>query len=219
MFKERMDFLRGPGGLRAAGYFGLKLITRIEAFRLVCTLAQPSAAPVLPPGWRYLNLQSTETLSGLSGDTADLVAQQCGANPQRLIERGGSLHLLLSGDALMAQLRIDRGPHCRIDSPPMDLSMAESDAFLSYLYTWPNYRRLGAAGYLITATISDLSRQGTHRVLAHVRATNVPSLAAFEHAGWRTCGMILCTLSGRLLMAPGAATAALGIRSANSAKF
>ncbi len=218
MFKERMEFLRGPGGLRAASYFGLKLITRIEVFRLVCMPAVTSAAPTLPPGWRYLNLHSTQALAGLSGDTADLVAQQCGANPQQLIERGGSLHLLLSGDSLIAQLRIDHGPHCRVDSPPLDLRMAQSDAFLSNLYTWPNYRRLGAAGYLINATISDLSRQGTHRVLAHVRATNVPSLAAFKNAGWGTCGMILCTLSGRLLMAPGAASAALCIRTANSAK-
>ncbi len=217
MFKERMDFLRGPSGLRAAGYFGLKLITRIEAFRLVCTPTRSSAAPVLPPGWRYLSLHSKLALSGLDSDTADLVVQQCGVSPERLIERGGSLHLLLSGDSLIAQLRIDHGPNCRIDSPPMDLSMAESDAFLSYLYTWPNYRRLGAAGCLITATMSDLSRRGTHRMLAHVRATNVPSLAAFEHAGWRTCGMILCTLGGRLLLAPGVASAALGIRAANSA--
>ncbi len=92
--------------------------------------------------------------------------------------------------------------------------MAETDAFLSYLYTWPAYRRQGAARYLIAATVSDLSMRNTHRVFAHVRATNVPSLAAFERAGWKAGATILCTLSGRLLMAPGAARAGLVVRSA-----
>jgi len=209
MLKERMDFLRGPGGLRAACYFGLKLITRIEAFRIVWTSARPSTGLTLPAGWRYLSVHSPQALLSLSVDTAELVAQQCGASPNQLLERGGSLHLLLSGDSLIAQLRIDCGPNCRIDSPSLELQMAPSDAFLSYLYTWPDYRRQGAAGYLIAAAIGDLSRRSTRRVLAHIRATNVPSLAAFEHAGWRTCGMIFCTLRGRLLMAPGLANAGL----------
>lgn len=216
MLKERMDFLRGPGGLRAASYFGLKLITRIEAFRVLWMSAQLNTALTLPSGWRYLSLYTAEALCGLSSDVVEQVAEQCGSNPQQLLEHGGTLHLLLSGDSLVAQLRIDRGSNCRIDSPALYLTMAEADAFLSYLYTWPSYRRQGAARYLIAATVDDLSQRGTHRVLAHVRATNVPSLAAFEHAGWQTCATILCTLSGRLLMAPGAASARLSIRAAES---
>lgn len=218
MLKERMDFLRGPGGLRAASYFGLKLLTRVEAFRVVWTSAQSNTALTLPPGWRYLTLHTAEALSGLSSDTVERVTEQCGSSPKQLLERGGSLHLLVTGDSLVAQLCIDRGPTCRIDSPPLHLSMSDTDAFLSYLYTWPTYRRRGAARYLIAATVNDLSMRDTHRVLAHVRATNVPSLAAFEHAGWQTCATILCTLSGRLLMAPGTASARLSIRSAESAE-
>jgi hypothetical protein len=42
----------------------------------------------------------------------------------------------------------------------------------------------------------------------------VPSLAAFEHAGWKTGATILCTLSGRLLTVLGATRAGFTLRSA-----
>lgn len=213
MLKERLKFLRGPGGLRAAGYFGLKLITRIEAFRVVCMSAQSNKSLSLPPGWRYLSLHAAEALSSLSSEMKERIAEQCGSNPKQLLGRGGSLHLLVAGDSIIAQLSIDCGPTCKVSSPPLHLSMAETDAFLSYLYTWPTYRRRGAAQYLISATVNDLSLRNIRRVLAHVRATNVPSLAAFAHAGWQTCATILCTLSGRLLLTPGASRAGLSFHS------
>lgn len=214
MLKEKIDFLRGPGGLRAASFFGLKLIARIEAFRVIWMPTQPHITPPLSPGLRYLSIHTAEALSSLSSNTVEQVTAQCGSSPRQLLAHGGSLHLLLNGDALVAQLRIECGPCCRIDSPALHLTMAKTDAFLSYLYTWPSYRRQGAARHLIAATVDNLSMHGTHRVLAHVRATNVPSLAAFEHAGWQTCATILCTLSGRLLLVPGAAGAGLSIRAA-----
>jgi RimJ/RimL family protein N-acetyltransferase len=214
MLKEKLEFLRGPGGLRAAGYFGLKLLTRTEVFRIVWIPAQPNTSLVQPSRWRYLSFHTHEALSEVSSEVLERVAEQCGSSPQQLFGRGGSLHLLLTGDSLVAQLSIERGPSCRIDSPPLHLDMAETDAFLGYLYTWSAYRRQGAAQCLIAATVSDLATRNINRVIAHVRATNVPSLAAFKHAGWKTGATILCTLSGRLLMAPGATRAGFTLRSA-----
>jgi hypothetical protein len=214
MLKEKLEFLRGPGGLRAAGYFGLKLLTRTEVFRIVWILAQPNTSLVLPSRWRYLSFHTDEALSEVSSEVLERVAEQCGSDPKQLFRRGGSLHLLMTGDSLVAQLSIERGPSCRIDSPPLYLGMAETDAFIGYLYTWPAYRRQGAATCLIAATVNDLATQNIHRVIAHVRATNVPSLAAFKHAGWKTGATILCTLNGRLLMATGATRAGLTLRSA-----
>ncbi|ODT82549.1 MAG: hypothetical protein ABS69_05115 [Nitrosomonadales bacterium SCN 54-20] len=214
MMKERLEFLKGPGGLRAAAYFGLKLLTRIDAFRIVWISAQSSTSLILPSGWRYLSLYTGEALSNLSSDIIEHAAEQCGSNPKQLLRHGGSLHLLLADDSLVAQLSIERGPACRIDSPPLYLRMAETDAFLSYLYTWPEYRRRGAAQRLIAATVSDLSTRNVRRIIAHVRATNVPSLAVFEHTGWKTGPIMICTLSGNLLMVPGATSAGLRFRSA-----
>jgi GNAT superfamily N-acetyltransferase len=212
--KEKLEFLKGPGGLLAAAYFGLKLLARIDVFRIVWIFSQPDTPPRLPSDWRYLSLHTEKALSDFPHHIIEQAAEQCGSNPKKLLRRGGSLHLLLAGDSLIAQLSIERGPICRIDSPPLYLGMAETDAFLSYLYTWPAYRRRGAAQRLIAATVSDLSTRDVHRVIAHVRATNVPSLAAFQHANWKIGTMIICTLSGRLLMAPCATNAGLSFRSA-----
>jgi hypothetical protein len=167
----------------------------------------------LPSGWRYLSLHDDKALSAIPAETLGQVAEQCGPSPGEILGGKGSLHLLMIGDALAAQLTISRGPKTRLDSPSLSLSMATTDAFLSYLYTWPGYRRLGAAKQLISSTVSDLATHDVNRVIAHVRATNVPSLAAFEHAGWKSEANILCTLGGRLLMAPGAERSGLCFRS------
>ncbi|MBN9127341.1 MAG: GNAT family N-acetyltransferase [Nitrosospira sp.] len=213
MLQEKLEFLRGPGGLRAAGFFGLKLLARIEVFRIVYRCMQPGGAPALPSGWRYLSLHDDEALSAMPEEILDQAAEQCGSHPREILGRKGSLHLLMIGDALAAQLTISRGPETRLDSPPLSLSMAATDAFLSYLYTWPDYRRLGVAKRLISSTVNDLAAHDIRRIIAHVRATNVPSLAAFEHAGWKSEASILCTLGGRLLMAPGAERSGLCFRS------
>jgi GNAT superfamily N-acetyltransferase len=213
MLQEKLEFLRGPGGLRAAGFFGLKLLARIEVFRIVCRYTQPDGALALPSGWRYLSLHDDEALSAISAETLEQVAEQCGPQPREILGSKGSLHLLMIGDALAAQLTISRGPETRVDSPPLSLSMAATDAFLSYLYTWPGYRRLGVAKQLISCTVSNVAAHDIHRVIAHIRATNVPSLAAFERAGWKSEANILCTLGGRLLMAPGAERSGLCFRS------
>ena len=217
MLKERLEFLRGPGGLRAAGYFGLKLIARIQVFNVVWTTARSNQVLAMPRDWRYVSLYTALALRDIDDRTIRSVTEQCGSRPEELFARAGSLHLLFVGKALAAQLSIDKGPSCRIDSPPLQLDMSESDTFMSYLYTWPTYRKLGAARHLIAATVNDLSERDACRVLAHIRATNVPSTAAFRRAGWRSCGTVLCTSSGRFLMAPGLARAGLVMRSAREA--
>ena len=213
MLQDRLDFLRGPGGLRAAAFFGLKLTTRLEAFRLLWTPAHPGIALALPPDWHYVSLHQTKTLAELPKDCLLQLAQQCGSQPEQLLARGGSLHLLLQGETLVAQLSIDRGPTCQMDSPPLQLAMLPTDAFLGYLYTWPHARRQGAAGHLIKSTVGNLGQLGTNRVLALVRATNVPSLAAFQQADWHPCATLVCLPGGRLLLSPGAKGAGLTLRS------
>lgn len=214
MLKEKLEFLRGPGGIRAAAYFGLKLLARVEVFRIVWKMTQPNTPLTLPSGWRYVGFYTDEALSGFSNDIIEQAAEQCGWKPERLLNRGGSLHLLLIGNSLAAQLSIEPGPTCQIDSPPLYLSMSERDTFLSHLYTWPAFRRQGAAQRLIAATVSSLSAHNVQRIVAHVRATNVPSLAAFERAGWKGGPTLICTLKGQLLLATGAARAGFSFRSA-----
>lgn len=220
MQKDRLEFLRGPGGVRAAAYFGLKLALRVEAFRVVCTTTNCIKHPALSPDWTYLSLREPQALANLPSHCLGQLGSQCGADPKHLLARGGSLHLLLQGDVLVAQLSIEHGPVCCMDSPALQIGLMPTDAFLGYLYTWPAARRQGAAVHLINATVGQLGKLGTHRILAHVRATNVPSLAAFKQAGWKPCATLWCTPGGRLLMAPGASAVGLTLRpreaSANS---
>lgn len=212
MLKDRLDFLRGPGGLRAAAYFGLKLALRVEAFRVLCTATDRAKSPARTPDWTYLSLREPQALANLPNHFVAQLTSQCGTDPEQLLARGGSLHLLLKGDSLMAQLSVDHGPTCDLDSPPLQLGFLPTDAFLGYLYTWPVARRQGAAVHLINAAVSDLGNLGTNRVFAHVRATNVPSLAAFGQAGWKPCATLLCTPGGRLITAPGAGGADLTLQ-------
>lgn len=211
-FGERLEFLRGPGGMRAAAWFALKVFARVDVFRLVWVATRSACDTVLPPGWRHVEVHTLEAWRALSAEVAGQAASQCGASPERLAGTGASLHLLLAGEALAAQLTVQRGPLCRVDSPALRVGMADTDAWLGYLYTWPGFRRQGAAQRLIALAACSAGKRGIERLFAHVRATNVPSLAAFERAGWRSGAALACTPGGRLLMAPGAARLGLDIR-------
>ena len=212
MLSEQLEFLRGTGGARAAAYFGLKLAIRIETFHVLWTTTQPRASQTLPPDWCYVSLREANSLAKLPKNCVTQLATQSGTDPERILARGDSLHLLMQEETLLAQLRIDHGPSCQIDSPPLRLSMRPTDAFMSYLYTWPQARRRGAAAHLIKSAVSDLAHGGIHRAFAHIRATNVPSLAAFKLAGWQPCASLFCSTGGRLIMAPGAANVGLTLR-------
>lgn len=212
VFGERLEFLRGPGGTRAAAWFALRLFARLDVFRLVWATTRSAGNTVLPAGWRHAEVRTLEAWRALAADVAGQAASQCGTSPERLAGSGGSLHLLLAGEALAAQLTIQRGPLCRVDSPALRVGMADADAWLGYLYTWPRFRRQGAAQHLIVLAAGSIGKHGIERMFAHVRATNVPSLAAFEHAGWRSGAALVCTPGGRLLMAPGAERLGLDIR-------
>lgn len=204
LFKsEKWAFLSGSGGMRAAFFYGLKTMTKIEVFRLVWIKPLGTLAPTLPGGWRYLRLDNLATLSALPATLLTAISAHSGSGPERLFQRAGSLHLLLCGDQVVAQLNIESAADCQIDDPQLMLKLAQTDVFLGYLFTWPSFRRLGAAQHLIAATQHDLASRGVERIIAHVRATNVPSLAAFARSGWCFDGLLFSRCSGRFLAAQG----------------
>ena len=199
MLKQRIDFFLSPGGLRAASYFFLKALTRIEVFKIFARTSKSHNLSTLPPHWCYQAVHTTTALSRLPSGLKEQLSSQCGKSPETIILQRGSLHMLLAGDSLVAQVTAARGPTCQIDSPPLQLAIPVNDAFLSYLYTWPAFRRKDAARHLLEATVNDLKIQDTHRLLAHIRTTNVPSLGAFKNAGWRSCALLFCNSGGRVL--------------------
>lgn len=200
---QKLSFLFGPGGGTAALYFGFKSLTGAEVFRFAAKTLRPGVPPALPSDWRYVQLRTPAELAALGPGMRAQLAAQSGAGPERLLQRGASLHALLCGELVVAQLNIERGPACEVDDPKLALHLAEGDGFLGYLHTWPEFRRRGAAQLLIAVTEQSLHERGFKRLVTHVRATNVPSIAAFKKLNYRFNALVFSKTSGRLLGALG----------------
>jgi ribosomal protein S18 acetylase RimI-like enzyme len=200
---QKLSFLLGPGGRAAAFFFGFKSLTGAEIFRFAAKPLQPGAMPALPSDWRYVQLRTPAELAALAPGVRAQLAAQSGAGPELLLQRGASLHTLLCGQAVVAQLNIESSPVCAVDDPKLLLRLAEGDGFLGYLHTWPQFRRRSAAQQLIAATEQSLHERGFKRLVTHVRATNVPSIAAFKNLDYRFNALVFGKTSGRLLGALG----------------
>lgn len=197
--KQRLAFLLGPGGLTASLFFGFKLLSGVEVFPFASKPLQTAAAPALPQGWTYHHLSSLADMARLPAATTAQIAAQSGAKPERLLQRGCTVHVLLCGEAAVAQLNIEIGPVCPVDDPKLTLHLSAGDGFLGFLYTWPEFRRQGAAQLLIAATEQGMREQGLQRLVTHARATNVPSIAVFKNQGWRFCACVFSKTSGALV--------------------
>jgi hypothetical protein len=117
-----------------------------------------------------------------------------------LASKGSKIYYLASGDTVVSQLLISPGPLIELDVPRgTELDIGTDRAFLSYLYTPLARRRTGAARRLLRLVCAELARQGTAGLVAHVRATNVPSLNAFRASGWERIGTVWTRRSRRWL--------------------
>lgn len=196
---QKLSFFLGPGGFTATVFFAFKSLTGVEAFRFAAKPLQPGAPPALPSDWRYVQLCTSDELVALMPGVRAQLAEQSGAGPELLLRRGASLHALLCGETVVAQLNIESSPAFEVDDPKLALRLAEGDGFLGYLHTWPEFRRRGAAQLLIATTEHGLRERGLKRVVTHVRATNVPSIAAFKHQGYRFNALVFSKTSGALV--------------------
>lgn len=203
---ERLSFLLGPGGLTASMFFGLKALIGIDVFRFATKPLKPTVPPPLPAGWAYLSLSSQADLTRLPAVTLSRIAEQSGASPESLLSRKASIHVLICGGAIVSQLNIETASRYQMDDPKIVVHLAAGDGFLGYLYTWPDYRRRMAAQLLIAHAEPVLRRQGLQRLVTHVRATNVPSIAAFKKLGCVFSALVSADKRGNLL-------GSIGIRS------
>jgi RimJ/RimL family protein N-acetyltransferase len=203
MLSQKISFLLGPGGFLASLFFGLKVLSRVEVFRVACKPLTVDAAAALPADWRYLFLRSPTEFSQIPTAVASMIAAQSGCAPDQLFARSGSIHTLVCGEFVVAQLNIETGPTCEVDDPRFVLQMAAGDALVGHLYTWPDFRRQKAAQILIATTESQLAKQGLLRLVTHVRSTNVPSLAVFKYLGWRFHAFVFSNTNGDLLSSLG----------------
>ena len=101
---QKLSFFLGPGGFTATLFFGVKSLTGAEVFRFAAKPLQLGPVPALPADWRYVQLRTSADLAALGPGFRAQLGRQSGAGPERLFQRGASLHALLYGEAVVAQL-------------------------------------------------------------------------------------------------------------------
>ena len=131
---QKLSFFLGPGGLTAALFFGVKSLTGAEVFRFAAKPLQLGPVPALPADWRYVQLRTSADLAALGPGFRAQLGRQSGAGPERLFQRGASLHALLCGEAVVAQLNIESSPVCEVDDPKLALQLAEGDGFVARVF-------------------------------------------------------------------------------------
>ncbi len=69
-------------------------------------------------------------------------------------------------------------------------SLADKEAKLVQIISLPDMRGRGVATLLVSSSFQDMMRQGFHRVYARIWHSNIPSLRAFERAGWARIALV-----------------------------
>jgi GNAT superfamily N-acetyltransferase len=69
--------------------------------------------------------------------------------------------------------------------------LREHEAKLVQLFVLPERRGRGIAKRLIEAATQDMSRQGFNYVYARIWRSNIPSLRAFQRAGWERVATVI----------------------------
>lgn len=191
----KLSFLLGPGGGAAAAFFAFKILTRKEVFRFATKKLSQQPPVQLPAGWQYHYIDEITGNRNLATTTIRQIASESGFH----FTKQCSHHVLLNEDQVIAQLSICSDTLCLVDDPKLILELSDGDVFLGYLYTWPDFRRRGAAQLLIAMAEQQLYQQGAKRIVTHVRATNVPSLAAFKRLGYQFSAYVISKINGSYL--------------------
>lgn len=140
----------------------------------------------------------------LGSDIRDELERHLATSLLQLVSADVEIHFLTAVREIVAQLIICPGPRVVVDSPArVVLELGAGRAFLSYLYTPPEYRRKGAAKQLLQLVCAQLHGRGYSTVVAHVRTTNVPSLNTFRNSGWEQVGTIWTRARGNWLASSG----------------
>lgn len=68
--------------------------------------------------------------------------------------------------------------------------LANREAKLVQIISLPDMRGCGVATLLVSSSFRDMMRQKFHRIYARIWHSNIPSLRAFERAGWARIALV-----------------------------
>ena len=169
------------------------------------------------PGAFYHQFHDVPGFDGLPEDQARAIAGHTGRSPRRLLREGGRIYAMELGGRIVSQLNVQFGAFDVSTPMPLRFSLPADAFFVSFLYTPEAERGHGYAQALLRHACGALFREGYGRAYCHIRSTNIASRRAFQRAGWGAAGIIVSTLSGRLLGTPGAGRRGLRIVSVSAA--
>lgn len=209
-WQEKLARLKSKGGLKAAAFWAIKQLFRIEIhFLYAIDLVQPHVQRLKPtwsdsdkPAYHFISLITVQDLSLHPQALIKQLDAQSGQGVAKLIHNDTGVYALIDGTSVVSQVNISRSAVIHVDSPTnLDFCLAPGDVFLGYLFTYPQYRGMGTAVSLLKDVCKDNRQRGYSRIVTHIRSTNAASLNTFKKCGWRRVGWIMTRTSGRLLLA------------------
>jgi len=211
-FRLRVRLALTPLGASATAWWIMNRLLRTEVYRL---MAGPCPQqPTGPPSpFAFHSVSSPEEARALPPALLGQLESQTRAGLAKLTGEGSRLYYLTAGDAVACQLLFQPGPEIRVDMPPgLRLGIGNDGAFLSYMYTYGPFRRMGAGRDLLRRAGEDLGRRGFSFTISHISATNVPSIQTVTRVGWRSIGLMVFSRRGKLLYATSRADRRVTVR-------
>jgi ribosomal protein S18 acetylase RimI-like enzyme len=203
-FRERIALLRARGGRRAAAYWLLRRLGRLDVYTLYAIALQESRQGSSPAQKNHescelIRLQDVCDLDCHAPRLLEAIDPHCGCGIAATIRRGGCVFALVRAGEVLSQLKIERAGG-EVDTPAeLRIGVGPESAFLSFLYTSEAARGLGWAKTLVAAVCATLAAEGLRYCVCHVQATNLRSANTFESLAWKPAAWLLCSAGGRLL--------------------
>ncbi len=199
---ERLSLLRAKGGKKAAAYWLLRAILRIDTYRIYAfDLADftHEGESVLPEDYRFLRLENLEGVAGCDPAILEEIEDHSGRSVSNIVADGGRVYAIVHGTEVVSQTNVEFR-RSRVDMPlRMILEFGEKDAFHSFGYTKPAYRRRRWRFRLSLQIRALLRQEGWTHSVCHVQATNVKEGNLLHMLGWKPVAFLYTTTGGRLL--------------------
>lgn len=201
--RERIRLAFARGGVTATWWWVVRLCTGVELTRFFESRAvdpEKSEAAYRGTQMRLKVIDSGSAMERAGHELIEHLSRNSGWRVESLVAAGDSICVLILGQKPAVQCNIATGERAIIDHPlSASIEFGNDVAFLSFLYTRPEFRKRGLAGELLRSVSDYMAIRRKVRIIAHVSGTNIPSIRTFRQCGWRESGFMLTNRRGRVL--------------------
>jgi hypothetical protein len=199
---ERLSLLRAKGGKKAAAYWLLRKILRIDTdliYAIDLADFTRDGESDLPEGYQFLRFENREGVAGCDPTILEEIGDQSGRSVFNIVADGGRVYAIVHGTEVVCQVNVEF-QRSWVDTPlRMMLEFGEKDAILSFGYTKPSWRRRHWIFRLRSHVCALLSQEGWLHCVCGVHATNVKEALSLHRSGWKPVAFLYTTTGGRLL--------------------